>query len=208
MDYSASMQDDNPAGASPWGNSPTSSPRQNRTGFGSVLGSEPPTPPFRYNSDNGFSQQQEGVFEGQDSFRRPDTASTTSGAIPESEDSRPETVVAEDQPEGPSYAQDPNAPHAAQQAQVADVDSSAGPQGQQDQRPQQPQQPQFRLVAKVTGLERTGKKDPILRFDVHVCAITLLYGQGANLIVDQYSQVPYDTIPRCPPITLRVRQAR
>ncbi|KOS18054.1 Vacuolar protein sorting-associated protein 17 [Escovopsis weberi] len=28
-------------------------------------------------------------------------------------------------------------------------------------------QPQFRLQAKITGLERTGKKDPILRFDVH-----------------------------------------
>lgn len=28
--------------------------------------------------------------------------------------------------------------------------------------------PQYKLQAKVTGLERTGRKDPILRFDVHV----------------------------------------
>jgi hypothetical protein len=37
---------------------------------------------------------------------------------------------------------------------------------------QQPQQrqhlPQFKLQAKITGLERTGKKDLILRFDVYV----------------------------------------
>lgn len=28
--------------------------------------------------------------------------------------------------------------------------------------------PVYKIQAKVTGLERTGKKDPILRFDVHV----------------------------------------
>ena len=28
--------------------------------------------------------------------------------------------------------------------------------------------PQYRLQAKITGLERTGRKDPILRFDVYV----------------------------------------
>ncbi|EER36557.1 vacuolar sorting-associated protein [Histoplasma capsulatum var. duboisii H88] len=30
-----------------------------------------------------------------------------------------------------------------------------------------PSAPQYKLQAKITGLERTGKKDPILRFDVH-----------------------------------------
>jgi hypothetical protein len=29
--------------------------------------------------------------------------------------------------------------------------------------------PAYKLQAKITGLERTGKKDPILKFDVHVC---------------------------------------
>lgn len=38
--------------------------------------------------------------------------------------------------------------------------------------PHQPQQrqPQYKLQAKITGLERTGKKDAIFRFDVYVCA--------------------------------------
>ena len=35
--------------------------------------------------------------------------------------------------------------------------------------PQQRQHvPQYKLQAKITGMERSGKKDPILRFDVHV----------------------------------------
>ena len=34
--------------------------------------------------------------------------------------------------------------------------------------PQKKMLPQYRLHAKITGLERTGRKDPVLRFDVHV----------------------------------------
>jgi hypothetical protein len=41
--------------------------------------------------------------------------------------------------------------------------------------PQQPQGPQYKLQAKITGLERTGRKDPILRFDVHVSGFTSNY---------------------------------
>ena len=33
---------------------------------------------------------------------------------------------------------------------------------------QEAQVPQYKLQAKITGLERTGRKDPILRFDIHV----------------------------------------
>jgi hypothetical protein len=46
------------------------------------------------------------------------------------------------------------------------ADQAHNQQGQQQ--PQGRRQPQFKLVAKITGLERTGRKDPILRFDVHV----------------------------------------
>lgn len=35
--------------------------------------------------------------------------------------------------------------------------------------PAQQRQPQYKLQTKITGLERTGKKDAILRFDVYVC---------------------------------------
>ncbi|KAK0933867.1 Vacuolar protein sorting-associated protein 17 [Friedmanniomyces endolithicus] len=47
---------------------------------------------------------------------------------------------------------------------------NAPPHHQQQQRQQQ-HQPQYKLQAKITGLERGGKKDPILRFDVYVCIV-------------------------------------
>jgi hypothetical protein len=42
---------------------------------------------------------------------------------------------------------------------------------QQQQHQQQQHHPQYKLQAKITSLERSGKKDPILRFDVYVCEI-------------------------------------
>ncbi|ROT40617.1 vacuolar protein sorting-associated protein Vps17 [Sodiomyces alkalinus F11] len=166
MDYSASMQDDNPVGASPWGNSPTSSPRHQRTGFGSVLGDEPPVSPFR----NGLPQDQEGGFGSQDtSFRRPDTASTTSGTEPGINESA--TTVssgAQHHDAATPFGHDTQSgPETPQKAPDHESASAPGPQGQQSQHPSQPQKPQYRLVAKISGLERTGKKDPVLRFDVH-----------------------------------------
>ncbi|KAI6913136.1 vacuolar protein sorting-associated protein vps17 [Hortaea werneckii] len=43
----------------------------------------------------------------------------------------------------------------------------ARPPQPQPQQPQQQQMPQYKMQAKITGLERTGKKDSIFRFDVH-----------------------------------------
>lgn len=39
----------------------------------------------------------------------------------------------------------------------------------QHQHGQRQHVPNYKLQAKITGLERSGKKDPILRFDVYVC---------------------------------------
>lgn len=36
--------------------------------------------------------------------------------------------------------------------------------------------PQYKLQAKVTALERVGKKDPSIRFDVHVCVLKVASG--------------------------------
>lgn len=36
------------------------------------------------------------------------------------------------------------------------------------------QVPQYKLQAKITALERSGRKDPVLRFDVYVCSLPLL----------------------------------
>ena len=66
---------------------------------------------------------------------------------------------------------------------------------QQLQRPQ----PQYHLQAKITGLERSGRKDPILKFDVHVCTPTTPEGapqtDATAIYLDQPSKVPHYTVP-------------
>jgi hypothetical protein len=179
MDYSASVHDaEHPAEASPWGNSPGSSPRHNRTTFGAIT-SEPPTSPFGYPAQNPQDAlTDDGGFGATDSgFRRPDTASTISAAesLPE-EGFRSEDAVHSQQqgqenqgfatgdqgplPPAPQQPGEPPRDFAQQQAQQQ--------QGQQHQQLARRPQPQYKLQAKITGLERTGRKDPILRFDVHV----------------------------------------
>jgi hypothetical protein len=53
--------------------------------------------------------------------------------------------------------------------------------------------PVYKIQAKITGLERTGKKDPILRFDVHVSGNCLQRSEITyallTTISDQYPKV-------------------
>lgn len=153
MDYGASINDDqNPAGASPWGNSPQSSPRHNRTNFGQV-GPAPSLPSFPSQvSSNGLgSEHDEGGFGGeQGEYRRPDTASSTA------ESSQPEETEQRQAHQQQQHDLPPPSP----------ADQAHAQRGQEQ--PPARRQPVFKLQAKITGLERTGRKDPILRFDVHV----------------------------------------
>jgi hypothetical protein len=58
--------------------------------------------------------------------------------------------------------------HHYQAQQYAAAQQRHGPARYQSaQRPQRPI-PAYKLQAKITALERTGRKDPVLRFDVHV----------------------------------------
>ncbi|KAM0512013.1 hypothetical protein ACHAPE_009257 [Trichoderma viride] len=145
MDYSASIHETEDPAASPWGNTPGSSPQHDRTTFGSITGDAPvPAFPYTPQSSNGLGHG------GEDSF--------------------PVSGVAT-----PAPAEQGEAALAAHH-ESGDVPQSAGIEGPpqpaaatdaQSEEPRKPPQPQFRLQAKITGLERTGKKDPILRFDVH-----------------------------------------
>lgn len=162
MDYSQTIHDtDDPAGASPWGSSPASSPARGATHFDPTT-SDPP--PFPYQTSNGLAQDQHPVAE-TEGFQRPNTATTTSGTEEDTEPSQlsdaPEAEsAATTQPE--SGEQHVPKPAPGQQHTESNVQRS------QEQQPAKQTQPLFRLQAKITGLERTGKKDPILRFDVHV----------------------------------------
>lgn len=195
MDYSASIHDaDHPAEASPWGNSPSSSPRHNRTAFASSITSEPPVSPFRYpsqTSNTGLSD--EGGFGAGDSdYRRPDTASTVSaGDTTESAEAQSDipAAAASQEVQSPGFgpgSQGPLSPQAGDSQQSEPTHGGEHAQGsqeqqkqqQQHQQPRRPPQPQFKLQAKITGLERTGRKDPILRFDVHVRVLTHSHPRG------------------------------
>ncbi|KAK4041898.1 hypothetical protein C8A01DRAFT_14378 [Parachaetomium inaequale] len=167
MDYSSSINDpEQSAEASPWGNSPSSSPRHNRETFGSITG-DAPSSPFRYpNSNNGLND--DAGFGGSDTeYRRPDTASTVSQVTePRSEGSAPTESYPE--PQGFAGDQGPLSPQPQHQQQAPNKPTPEQAQrAQEQQQPRKPPPPQFKLQAKITGLERTGRKDPILRFDVH-----------------------------------------
>jgi hypothetical protein len=90
------------------------------------------------------------------------------GRVPESNGNHSETA---DRTES-QQQQQPHQPPARYKAHL-----------QQQQQQQQQQQsarpsPHYHLQTKITALERSGRKDPILRFDVHVChttSITELY---------------------------------
>ena len=152
MDYSA-HDPDHPAGGDPW----ASSPKHHRTSFGQASASDIPSSPLPPQASPYGQDSDYGYMGNEESQDRQGTASENGDTA---------------QPRPPSSGQDNQAPPHHQQQPPAQ-----GQQGQQGhQQPQryhgtrpQRQQPQHKLQAKVTGLERTGKKDPILRFDVYVC---------------------------------------
>lgn len=169
MDYSTSAQDD-PAGASPWGSSPVASPQHARSGSYGTSSEAPPSPsPFSPARNTSYSQDSDTMGGG--SYNRP--ASSAGGSVTESDDQRPDTAE--------SVSIDPEQALAGHQQQQQAA--AAHPQRYHGVRGQQQQASQYRLQAKITGLERTGRKDPILRFDVHVSGHKEHRGGGQSLIV-------------------------
>lgn len=144
MDYSTIPNDPE----HPGGGDPWASPSQQNRPFAQPPTSDIPSSPLPPQASP-YAQQSEqyGYMGGPDGQHRPATSSD-----------------------------EPQSPHAQQQA------PAQGQQGQREQ-PQryhgtrqqaQPPRTQYKLQAKITGLERTGRKDPILRFDVHVSGRSLV----------------------------------
>lgn len=129
-----------PTGSSPW----ASSPDANRGSFGGDVPREDlPAPAVQHAGGSGSERESEVDGHG---FNGPHTS---------------------------GWAPDP--PHQQWQQQAPPVEENKRPASGRYHSVQQPPQqrqhmPQYKLQAKLTGLERTGKKDPILRFDVHVCS--------------------------------------
>lgn len=180
MDYSASVHDaDHPTGASPWGSSPAPSPHADRTTFGEVAGAPPASPP-RFDSDvpsNGFAadhEEEEGFGPSDHGFGRPGTGSTVS----ESDTQTHATDTASgDAPPGHQHGNvSPLQPHDPNRLSGDTARAS-----QEQPQIRKPTQPVYKLQAKITGLERAARKDPILRFDVHVSLPIFYWRACANI---------------------------
>ena len=161
---------DNPDEPSPWG-SPGASPRHPRAPAFNSLAEDPSQTPFGYESNNessAVSRADTDDLEG-DGFRDPDAAKARTDDVFREQKAKPDETrdlppaqtsmqpsVQQPLPEPPQSSQEQA--HPIEHGQVA-----------AEEQPAKSATPQPRLQAKITGLERTGKKDPILRFDVHVC---------------------------------------
>lgn len=164
MDYSAiNNQDDHVQGGSPW----ASSPQNSRANFGASANSDVP-PNALSQSPYGRSSQEAGSVEHVD---RPSTAGSSTLAQSENGDSQHSPY--QPQQSGQPYAQEQHyqsQPQYQQQRQYQESPNQR-PESQRyhSSRPQQQRPaPQYKLSAKITALERTGRKDSILRFDVYV----------------------------------------
>lgn len=167
MDYST----DNPAEASPWGSSPVSSPRHARTSSFPASGEVPPSPtPYSPQQSTNAGYATDDTLNGNGYNRPESSAGTESVTESDGQSHRPDTAESfRSQPEA-AFANQPQQPSPTQQqyqGQVHRPEPQRYSSGRQQQQP--PQGPQYKLQAKITGLERTGRKDPILRFDIHVC---------------------------------------
>lgn len=159
MDYSSSLHDgDNPAEASPWGSSPAPSPKHNRSGFNPTP-EAPSSPVYGQNREHGDSYTSDSGIAGEPG--QPDE-SVNAHAYSEGQDTTEPHV---EHPGQQSGEQQPPG-HSEQQRQAHPGQDAQRQQGAS--RPAVRQGPHYKLQAKITGLERVGRKDPILRFDVHV----------------------------------------
>ncbi|RAL14427.1 retromer subunit VPS17 [Aspergillus homomorphus CBS 101889] len=150
MDYSAISHDpDHPAGTSPW-----ASPRPTQPTFSAT--SDIPSSPLPPQEQSPYGADREpqpadGSGAREDGFGSPNL----SGQLQN-------THLGPNAGEQPPYGAQQQQPQTQHPRSQIPARYQTGP--RQNARPAAPA---YRIQAKITGLERTGKKDPILRFDVH-----------------------------------------
>ncbi|KAL8805946.1 MAG: hypothetical protein Q9200_005222 [Gallowayella weberi] len=188
MDYSSLPNDpDHPAGSSPWQSSPQASTHPT---FGtSDPGSAPSTPSVQHSTPytNASPRRSEDGNTQDELDRRQPSDGHPASAEEGSPQATPETSQApslngepfqEQRFEQQQHQQQPypqrnreqpaNYQQQYQQQQQSQPRSAVPSRYHTGARTnQQRNPPQYKLQAKITSLERTGRKDPILRFDVH-----------------------------------------
>jgi hypothetical protein len=145
MDYSSISNDpEHSTGASPWG-----SPRADRTTFPTSSNGDIPSSPLPAQDRSSETAERDSDAVAQAAYLSAQLQSAQLG--------------------DPDYIEEPS-PFAAHQSPNADQQRQQLPARYQTEVRQtsRPPAPVYKIQAKITGLERSGKKDPILRFDVHV----------------------------------------
>ena len=180
MDYSTLPNDpDNPAGSSPWQSSPQHISRQSFTSPHDQASTSPTPGQSPYNTYDQRRSQEDVVDQ--------EIAASRSGSYGSAEENSRYVSAPAENGYSSSSAERLQGPPATEQGYSGQQyqhqqQYQRQPQShQQQQRPVGPHRyhsggrptqrqniPQYKLQAKITGLERTGRKDPILRFDVHV----------------------------------------
>ena len=169
MDYSSLPNDpDHPAGTSPWQSSPQLSGRPSFNTSESDSTQSPYLNTSQRHSED-YGSDQDTVVDGSNQY----------GTAPASENGiyqDPEQKSLEPDGQGLQPHRQPQIRPQHQQQQPPPQKSPGPNRYHGAHRPPQKQTlPQYRLHAKITGLERTGRKDPVLRFDVHVSSSNRLY---------------------------------
>ena len=173
---------------------------------------DPPIPPPQFGSAIGpghapeYSSDHEGLG-GSGGFTRPESSGTDDLSSTTEDAGEPGTPDLSERLQSPQVGEQGFAQHqhqhqhSAEQAPEAQRQRHGGPAGKPRQRANLPQ---YKLEAKITGLERTGRKDPILRFDVHVSQVKTETGRCLDLdilkvsiTVDEPPEVSHNPIPRC-----------
>jgi len=155
MDYST-IQEDNSTDSSPWASSPQQHPRANlNTPINDEASLTPQVQPQPQSQTN---------YPYRNGAQDPESNQRGEGYNPAS------TGIENGHYDQTRQSERAPADGLRQQPQAQQQQQSQTPQQQKQQSQTTPQRPQvhYKLQAKVNGLERSGRKDPILRFDVHV----------------------------------------
>lgn len=169
MDYSVPTDTDQLAGPSPW-----DSPKANRNSF--PPSNDVPASPVLPSAQSPYPTAQGSPTASRYHENLANAPLHNQNAIPVDDDLRSADFSGQQH-----SVQHERQDYDGQQSQPQQAQQFAAPQQQQQQqrpgaaRYQQARQqrpvPQYKLQAKITALERTGRKDPVLRFDVYVCCI-------------------------------------
>ena len=199
MDYSSLPNDpDHPIGSSPW----QSSPQPTSKAFPASEASSAPSSPLAKHSLQTTDSPPAGDQEHSDENNRVNTSADEEGQIPGEES------IAQPTTNGHAKTISGNAEQPPQ-AQQQQRQQSRQPQQQQRtipnryhggaaRQPQRQNLPQYKLQAKITSLERTGRKDPVLKFDVHVSREKAGNPSGrTDDGTDESSKISNHSIPRC-----------